>query len=610
MPRHSNSFLSLLVWISGVLRMQFKFLFANALIALAALFLRPAAADWPQFRGPAGSGVVSQAVLPDQWGPETNIKWSVEIPGTGWSQPIIVGNKIIVTTAITENQRKPSVGGFGGRGGFGGFGGPPGGRGGPGRGEENPPPANDGGFRRASEPRPEGKSSSEEGKRGNEQSNAEKVRPTEGAATQAQGQQPGGDQPQGERPGRGGFGGRGFGGGFGPGGFGGFGRGGSPPNAVYQWKVICLDLATGKALWEQLAHEGKPTIPTQPANTYASETPVSDGERVYAYFGMTGLYCFDLEGKLLWSRNLGSFPMMGGWGTASSPALDSERLFIQCDNEEKSFVVALDKRTGDELWRVERDEKTNWSTPYVWKNRLRAELVTCGNKVRSYDRATGKLLWEFGNLGGQCKATPIGDEELLYAGNGGRGMGGGVAGGFGGRGFGPPGGRGGFSRDQRGPAPGGDAAGGSRPANSPLVAIKAGAVGDISLAGNDTTNAGVAWSVERAGPPTASPLLYQGCVYILEQGSGLIGCYDATTGKQHYHQRIPDASSFTSSPWAADGRIYCLDQDGRTTVLQSGPELKVLGANKLNDVFWSSVAVAKGELLLRGVDRLYCIAKR
>jgi len=585
--------------------MQFKTWIVIAVCALCASVLvagQGAKADWSQFRGPAGSGVVTESPLPVEWGPETNIKWKIEVPGTGWSQPIIVGNKVFVTTAITENQRKPSAtGGFGGFGGRGGFGGFPGGRGGPERTEETPPPSADGGFRRATDsPRPESKSPSDDGKRNADPPRPQAAPSAGGAAAQ---------QPS-EQPNRG-FGGRGFGGGFGPGGFGSFGRGGNPPNVVYQWKVLCLDLATGKVLWEQLAHEGKPTIPTQPQNTYASETPVSDGERLYAYFGMTGLYCYDLDGKLLWSRDLGSYPMMGGWGTASSPALDDQRLFIQCDNEEKSFLVALDKRTGDEVWRVERDEKTNWCTPYVWKNRLRTELVTCGNKVRSYDPATGKLLWEFGNIGGQCKATAVGDKELLYVGNGGRGIGGGMTGGFGGRGGfgGPPGSRGGFSRE-RGPAPGGgEVAGGGRPANSPLVAVKAGAEGDISLAGNDTSNAGVAWSVERAGPPTASPLLYQGCVYILEQGSGLIGCYDAKTGKQHYHQRLPDAGSFTASPWAADGKVYCLDQDGRTTVLAAGPELKVLATSKLNEMFWSSVAVANGQMLLRSVDHLYCIAK-
>lgn len=187
-------------------------------------------------------------------------------------------------------------------------------------------------------------------------------------------------------------------------------------------------------IWEKLAHEGKPRIGIQPSNTYASETPITDGEHVYAYFGMTGVFCFDMDGNEVWKKDLGSYPIM--FGPGSSPAFDGERLFVQCDNDEKSFLVALDKKTGDEVWRVEREERGNWSTPYVWKNKLRTELVTSGNNVRSYDPATGELLWEYGSLGGSTKTTPVGDDELLIVCNSG-GMGGGMRGrgGFGG-GFG------------------------------------------------------------------------------------------------------------------------------------------------------------------------------
>ena len=162
----------------------------------------------------------------------------------------------------------------------------------------------------------------------------------------------------------GGPGGRGGPGGFGPGGY-----GGPPPDVVYRWEVHCIDRASGKTLWTQLALESKPRIPTQPSNTYATETPVSDGEHVYAYFAMHGLFCYDFDGNLVWKKDLGSFPMMAGWGTASSPVLDGDRLFVLCDNEEKSFLVALDKKSGDELWRVPRTERTTWSSPVIWRNR-------------------------------------------------------------------------------------------------------------------------------------------------------------------------------------------------------------------------------------------------
>src|SRR5205807_5677031 len=136
---------------------------------------------------------------------------------------------------------------------------------------------------------------------------------------------------------------------------------------------------TGKVLWKQVALEGKPRVPTQPSNTYATETPVTDGERVYAYFGMHGVYCYDLAGNLVWKADLGSYPMAMGFGTGSSPVLDDGRLFIQCDNEKQSFLVALDAKTGKELWRVNRPEHTSWSTPFVWKNRARAEVVCIGS---------------------------------------------------------------------------------------------------------------------------------------------------------------------------------------------------------------------------------------
>ena len=145
----------------------------------------------------------------------------------------------------------------------------------------------------------------------------------------------------------------------------------APPDAVYRWEVHCLDAASGKTLWKQVAAERKPTIATHISNTYASETPVTDGERVYAYFGMVGVFCYDFSGKLLWSKDLGSYRMFGNWGTSSSPVLDGDRLFIQCDNEEKSFLVALDKKTGEQLWRVSRAERSTWSTPSSGTTRSR-----------------------------------------------------------------------------------------------------------------------------------------------------------------------------------------------------------------------------------------------
>jgi outer membrane protein assembly factor BamB len=350
---------------------------------------------------------------------------------------------------------------------------------------------------------------------------------------------------------------------------GGFGRGDSkPPDAVYKWEVYCLNRADGKVIWKQTAAEKKPTVSATMGNSYASETPVTDGERVYAWFGNAGVFCYDLTGKQLWTKDLGTYKTAMGWGYGSSPALDGDRLFIQDDNEEKSFLVALDKKTGQELWRVDRDAKSSWSTPFVWRTPTRTDLVVCGTrKVRGYDPATGKVVWELGGQANSFSATPAADEERIYFGS--------------------------SSNLQTGP----------------LLAVKAGAKGDISLKDGETSNEGVAWSKSGAGPKTASPLLYRGHLYVLEQRGGLT-CYDAKTGKSLYKsERLNGARGFTSSPWAYDGKIFCLDEDGTTFVVEAGDTFKLLGKNKIDEMCWSSVAVSGGMLFVRGLDHLYAIKK-
>jgi outer membrane protein assembly factor BamB len=255
--------------------------------------------------------------------------------------------------------------------------------------------------------------------------------------------------------------------------------------------------------------------------------------------------------------------------------------------------VALNAKTGDELWRVSRSERTNHCSPIVWKNKLRTELVTSGQKARSYDPATGKLLWELG-MGGQCRATPVGDSERLYVGG---------AGGFGG-GFGGGEPEGGEPGDFGGRGPGGRRGNGG---GGGLFAVQAGASGDVTLKQGETSNAGVAWSQPRSGPEMASPLVYQGYLYILRQSGGIVTCCDAKTGKQVYRERIPRATGFWASPWACDGKVFCLDDSGATHIIQAGSEFKVLGKNSIEEMCWSSAAVADGALLLRGVDHLYCI---
>ncbi len=435
------------------------------------LFLLPAlgmGGDWPQFRGVGRSGQEAEDQLPSEWSKEKNVQWKASIPGYAWSAPIVSGDKVFVTTAVSDKQTKP----------------------------------------------------------------------------------------------KGGFGGGGFGKG---GGKGGFGRR-QPPDAVYKWEVYCLNRADGKVLWKQTAVEKKPGIAIHSTNTYATETPVTDGERVYAYFGMVGVYCFDLKGKQLWHKEMSAYPTQAGWGTGSSPALYDGRLFVQCDNEQKSFLLALDAKTGKELWKADRDDRTSWSTPYVWKNKVRTELVVCGSrKVRSYEPATGKVLWEMRSTG-SFNASPTADQERIYFGCS------------------------------------------SRMNPGSLHAVKAGASGELSASEDPKSDSGVAWAKSRSGPGTPSPLVYKGLLYVLER-SGLT-CYDAKTGDAIYtRERLTGARSFTSSPWAYNGKIFCLDEDGRTFVVQAGKEFKLLGTNRIEEMCWSTPAMADGMLFLRGLEHLYCIKK-
>jgi outer membrane protein assembly factor BamB len=218
-----------------------------------------------------------------------------------------------------------------------------------------------------------------------------------------------------------------------------------------------------------------------------------------------------------------------------------------------------------------------------------------GQKVRSYDPASGKVLWELGMGGGRCCSTPVGDSELLYLGAEAS------RGGFGG---GPPGGGagGGAGGGGGGGRPGGGGSGGGK-----LLAIKAGASGDISLKDGQTANQHVAWSLSRGGPEMASPLAYRGQLYILARNGGIVTCLDAKSGKELYKERIPNARAFWASPWASDGKLFCLDDGGTTHVLEAGSSFKVLGKNSLDEMFWATPAIAGGAVFLRSVDHLYCI---
>ncbi len=340
----------------------------------------------------------------------------------------------------------------------------------------------------------------------------------------------------------------------------------NPREGTYRWMLYCFDLGSGELLWEQLAHEGKPGIPTHNDNTYASETPVTDGKRVYAYFGMTGVYCFDFEGKLIWEKDFGAYLTQGDWGTSTSPVLYKDNLYLQLDNEKESFLVALDKITGEENWRILREETTNWSTPVIWKNRVRTELVTTGKVARSYDPKTGDLIWELDLGGGRSIISPVFSKDLLFTGNEQRRGGGGF-----------------------------------------LFAIKAGSEGDITPAEGDSTSSGVQWTTANSGLSMPSPLLYDGFIYILDR-RGNIFCIEETTGEWVYPRtKVPDAAPFWATPWIYDDKIWALDEKGTTHVIKPGREFEVLSTHTIDDKFWSSTAISNHGYIFRGVKKLYCV---
>ena len=341
------------------------------------------------------------------------------------------------------------------------------------------------------------------------------------------------------------------------------------PTEPHSWIVYCIDVDNGRIAWQRTAHRGVPKQGAHLKNSLASETPVTDGERVYAYFGNVGLFCYDFDGNLLWKRSLGDFNTRMGWGTAASPVLHEDRVYLVNDNHEKSFMVALNKTSGEEVWRVDRDEKSNWATPFVWKNGLRTEIVTPGAvKIRSYD-LDGRPLWELGGMSNITVPTPFASDGLLYVTSG-------------------------YVMDR----------------NKPLFAIRPGASGDISLAGDETSNRHIAWCQKKAGPYNVSPILYEDRFYVLHD-RGLMACYNAQTGEEIYGKtRIGSAREFTASPWAYQGKIFCLSEAGQTFVIRADDEFEVLGTNDLDELCMATPAMAAGSLFIRTESKLYRIGRK
>lgn len=341
------------------------------------------------------------------------------------------------------------------------------------------------------------------------------------------------------------------------------------PNDVHHWKILAIDFDTGTVRWEREVFSGVPDFAHHLKNTFASHTPVTDGERVYVYFGNVGIFTYDMDGNPQWSTEMPWTDSRNGWGAAASPVLHNGRLYLVNDNDEQSYVMALSAETGAKIWQTDRDEGSNWSSPFVWENSARTELVTTGtDKVRSYD-LDGNLLWELSGMSTITIPTPFADGDLLYITSG-------------------------YVGDQF----------------RPVYAIRPGALGDISLTDEQTSNEFIAWHLTQGGPYNPSPILYGGYYYTLYD-RGLFTAHDAKTGTEIYgRQRIAVGEAFTASPWAYNGMIFALSEEGTTYAIEAGAEFKVVGENPLDEFAMATPAIVGSSLVIRTARHLYRIVNQ
>lgn len=434
-----------------------------AIIVLLALTGVSTAGEWPRFRGPEATGVAPDHLdLPMSWTTTDNVKWVVDVPGWGWSNPIVSDDKVFLTTVVSDTANvTPSRGLYLGEG----------------------------------------------------------VR--------------------------------------------------EPAEGIHHWWVYCFDLKSGKQLWRHEAHAGRPKVPRHPKSTYASETPTTDGQRLYVLFGDLGLYCYDLDGNPLWSSPIEAKKTFMDYGAAASPVVHQGQVFVVYDNLEASWIASFDAKSGEQRWRKARDEKRSWATPLVWKNTLRTEIVVPGlNRNRGYS-LNGELLWEFdGRMSSLVIPSPFAAHGMCYIASG-------------------------YVGD----------------AHRPTFAVKPGATGDITPQDEFEESEFIAWYDGTSSPYNPSQIVYGDYLYTLYD-RGFFTCHEAKTGKEVYgKQRFSPGGTFTSSPWAYNGHLFCLSEDGLTYVVKAGPKFEIVGRSDLSELCLASPAVAGDKLLIRTASKLYCLTR-
>ena len=463
--------------------------------------------NWPQFRGLTAGSIKDNTELPESWSTNNNIAWELNLPGLGWSSPIVWDDFIFITAVVSDE-----------------------------------------------------------------------LAPTPGLDLIEDGKMPG---------------------------YAGGPTSQEPKKSPYHWILYAIDFNNGEVLWTQKLHTATPSASKHPKNTYASETPVTDGERIYVYHASAGLFAVDFNGEIVWSRNVKlpetinpasedklspkpsldlvqdsnnnpetrSTGSLDGLGAAASPTLYDGHIYISADYESRTwFLAGFDAQTGKNLWNVSHAKPTaayGWSTPFVWKNELRTELITAGDlRVRSYD-LKGNSLWTLEGLSVNTTPTPFAAHGLLYIASG-------------------------------------------LPADTlrPIYAIRPGAMGDISLNKGEKDNEYIAWYQESAAPYMPSPLVHGDYLYTL-YSQGFLTCHNAKTGELIYgRQRIArGASGFTASPWAYNDKIFAASEDGDTYVIKAGPNYQLLGKNSLNEMLIATPAIVRNSVIIRTVSKLYRITK-
>jgi outer membrane protein assembly factor BamB len=446
----------------------------------------PADATWPQFRGPSGRAVSAIDTLPTKWSTTINVAWKADVPGRGWSSPIVWGDQVIVTSAIGSGAfKQPSPGIYG----------------------------ND----YVADLQKQGLTDDQI---------MDKLRQRDLESPQEAGE--------------------------------------------LQFMIYSFDLQTGHLRWSRQAHKGPPIGGRHRKNTYASETAATDGERIYALFGNIGLFCYSMDGTPLWTHRIVPQPRYLDFGTAASPVVHAGRVYVQDDNEVDSYLAALDAKTGAVVWKTPRTAGggrplSGWSSPYVWVNSTRTEIVTLGRGLAvSYD-LDGRELWRLKGFT-QANPTPTEGGGLLYLGTGSQGE-----------------------------------------SNRPLFAVKPGASGDISLKPAETANEFVAWFQPRAAAYTSSPLVFGGRVYAVND-TGIVQVFDAKTGREIYKARVGGVgNTFSASPWACGGKVFFLSEEGDTFVINPGDTYDEIAKNSLGELAFASPAVTRDGLFLRTQTRLYRI---